>query len=531
MTRGTAAAKGEPAPEVELTLAGNPAALERGWRTAVSGDADYASHRLRSTYYDTRDFRLRRCGFTLRIREDGERLVQTLKSKEPFGPGLILRRQEWSRPVETPLPSLPFASDPSVHDAVGTLGPAELAPVFCTDVMRRAAKVEVATPDRGIALVEVALDNGEIRAQGKRDAVSELEIELIHGPASALYEFAIALQGSASFRIQTASKAKRGYVLAGAEGYTGHKAPALALEPGISVDSALRAIFLACADHCAANLDAVLDGDDPEGVHQFRVALRRLRSVLSTFRSVLSTVDLVWLEREAKLLIDLLGPARDWDVFVTETLAAVRAARPDDKTLVCLAAAADAQRERAYKRAEALRDPEFTTFLLRFGRWTETAAWQEMVDPAVLDQPFAGLAGRLLDERHERVLKRGRGFENLSDSRLHRLRIVLKKLRYPCEFFAGQFPESKSNLYIRAARGLQGGLGRLNDAAVAERRLTALLRDHRKSGDLGALSVAAGQVIGWHARVCKETRTGLAEDWRAFAALRPFWRAPEASDR
>ena len=121
MTRGTASAKGGPAPEVELTLAGDPASLERGWQTAVPEGADYTSQRLRSTYFDTRDFRLRRRGFTLRIREGGESSVQTLKTREPFGPGLILRRQEWSRPVESPLPSLPFASDPSVHDAVGTL--------------------------------------------------------------------------------------------------------------------------------------------------------------------------------------------------------------------------------------------------------------------------------------------------------------------------------------------------------------------------------------------------------------------------
>ena len=416
MTRRTPAGKGGPAPEVELTLAGDPAALDRGWRAAVAAGADCTSQRLRSTYYDTRDFRLLRRGFTLRIREDGEGLVQTLKSKEPFGPGMILRRQEWSRPVETPSPSLPLASDASGSDAVGPLGPAELAPLFCTDITRRTAKVEVAAPDHGAALVELALDSGEIEAQGKRDAVSELELELIEGPASALYQLAIALQGSASFRIQTASKATRGYVLAGAEKYTGHKAPALALVPGISVNEALTAIFRACADHCAANHDAVLDGNDPEGVHQFRVALRRLRSVLSAFKSVLTTVDLEWLDREAKRLIDLLGPARDWDVFIAETLAAVREARPDDKTLACLAAAAGTQRGRAYERAQALRDPEFTAFLLRFGRWTETAAWRETADHTVLDQPLAGLAGRLLDQRHERVIKRGRGFEHLSDS-------------------------------------------------------------------------------------------------------------------
>ena len=219
------AAGGGSALEVELTLGGDPAALDQGWRAAVPAGGSARKQRLRSTYFDTGDFRLRRRGFTLRIREDGERLVQTLKSDGPCGAGAVLRRSEWSRPVEAPVPSLPVAPDRAVRDAVGPLRPAELAPAFSTDVMRRTATVEVSAADRGTALVEVALDSGEIRAQGRRDRVSELELELIEGPASALYELAMTLQASAPLCIQTASKAKRGYVLAGGEGYAGCKAP------------------------------------------------------------------------------------------------------------------------------------------------------------------------------------------------------------------------------------------------------------------------------------------------------------------
>ena len=208
------AAQGENALEVELTLGGDLAALDRGWRAAVQGGGERAQ-RLRSTYFDTGDFRLRRRGFTLRIREDGERLVQTLKSERPSEAGAVLRRNEWSRPVEAPVPSLPVASDPAVRDAVGPLRSAELAPAFSTDVMRRTATVEVDAADHGKALVELALDSGEITAHGRCDRVAELELELIEGPASALYELAMTLHASAPLRIQTASKAKRGYVLAG----------------------------------------------------------------------------------------------------------------------------------------------------------------------------------------------------------------------------------------------------------------------------------------------------------------------------
>ena len=171
-----------------------------------------------------------------------------------------------------------------------------------------------------------------------------------------------------------------------------------------------------------------------------------------------------------------------------------------------------------------MRAPEHTSFLLRFGRWIETAGWRGEANGALLDQPLASLGGGLLDRRHERVLKRGRNFERLSDDRLHRLRIALKKLRYAGEFFAAQFPDGKPRPYIRALRRLQDDLGRLNDAAVAERCLKELLATHRESVDFVAIGVGAGQVIGWHARVRKETRDQTAEDWRTFAAAIPYWR-------
>ena len=254
-----------------------------------------------------------------------------------------------------------------------------------------------------------------------------------------------------------------------------------------------------------------------------------MRSALVVFKTVLPREHVAWLEREASRLIEVLGPARDWDVFIAETLAAVRAARPEDETLERLAKAAETERARAYEQAEALRAPEYTEFLLRFGQWIETAGWREEANHDALDQPLANLGGRLLDKRHKRVLKRGRDFEQLSDADLHRLRISLKKLRYAGEFFAAQFPDGNPRPYIRALRRLQDDLGQLNDAAVAESCLKTLLETQRNSRHLAALGVGAGQVIGWHARIREETRSRIAEDWHAFVAAEPYWRAAGGS--
>ena len=137
------------------------------------------------------------------------------------------------------------------------------------------------------------------------------------------------LQASAPLSIQTASKAKRGYVLAGGESYSGYKAPALALAEGISVDEAPRQDF----SHLRKPMP-------PRTT--MRCWTAAILKACTSFASLCAgcarpswssrlfsrpRTPPGW-SREACRLIDLLGPARDWDVFITETLAAVRRARP-----------------------------------------------------------------------------------------------------------------------------------------------------------------------------------------------------------
>lgn len=109
-----------------------------------------------------------------------------MKAEPAPGSGAALRRCEWSQPVESFAPRLPAAADPAVRAAMRMIRPAELAPAFSADVLRRTVTIRVAAPGRAGAVVEVARDSGEITAGGKRAPVSELELELREGPPSAL---------------------------------------------------------------------------------------------------------------------------------------------------------------------------------------------------------------------------------------------------------------------------------------------------------------------------------------------------------
>ncbi len=507
--------------EIELKLSGAQDALARAWADTPDGTGEEVTKQLTSTYFDTADFRLRRRGFNLRVRSDGARRVQTIKADGAAG--VLLRRGEWSQPVSTDFPDLGALPDQGVREAIGLVLPAELKPIFRTDVRRRVKTVRVPCDGTAGTLIELAYDEGEIRANGTREPIGEIELELVEGTPEALYDCAASLQAQTPLQIQPVSKSRRGYALATGARYDAVRAPAVALVPDVTLDTALGLIFQACLQHWLANHAAVLDGRDPEGVHQMRVALRRMRSAFSVFRRALPP-EATGLQAEAKRLLKALGPARDGDVFIDEILAPVRAARPADADLQALHEAAERARRKAYVAARAaLHDPRYTAFALELGAWCEGRGWRHAAAVDALDRPLIALADRLLEKRHRRVLKLGRRFETLSDASLHEVRIALKKLRYTAEFFASLYPRKRTKPYVKALRRLQDDLGHLNDVAVAEARLRDLL-GAGGSNETGALATGAGTVLGWYAHALTAIRPRIGGDWHAFVETRPFWR-------
>lgn len=508
--------------EIELKLAGTVSALETLWASAIAPRTRTTTRRLISTYFDTPDLRLRRRGFTLRVRHDGRDFVQTVKA----GRGelrSVTRRREWSTPVDGPVPDLMRLAEPEVLERIGLVVAGELQPLFTTEVTRRTKRYRLDQDDRGKARIEAALDTGEIRCGGKSEAVCELELELLEGSAVALQKEAARLLEGAPLEYQPLTKAERGFALAFGERPTGRKADPPKLNPGDSVEDGLERVLASCVDHWLANHAAVLDGSDTEGVHQMRVAMRRLRSALTVFKSALPADDREWLQREAKSLIAGLGSARDWDVFIDDLLRPVMAARPEDDSLEALRDVVNDERRLAYDQARAmLRSPGYLRFVLDLGAWLEGRGWRRPQTETSLERDLVDLAGEALSKRHRQVIKLGRKFDDLSDEALHRLRISLKKLRYTAEFFAALYAKGETEAYSKSLRQLQDDLGHLNDLAVAEARL-ADLRGRLEQDGAGDRQRPCGVVIGWHADALARIRPRIAKDWRAFTRTRPFW--------
>ena len=270
------------------------------------------------------------------------------------------------------------------------------------------------------------------------------------------------------------------------------RAGAIDLAPALRPVDALRLIGLDCLAHLQQNHAGALGSEDPEYIHQMRVALRRLRAALRLFRPALPERFAADLLPPLRRLAQTLGRARDLDVLMRDILAPVLAERPDDAPLRVLAEVIGQGLQQARSEARrALRRPGYGRLLRQVGaRLREPGPGPAKADAVRLRR----FARRRLRKLQCRVLALAAGARQDDPLSLHRLRIGIKRLRYGLEFFASLLPRRRVEKQLRLLVGLQDALGRLNDLANAGAPLLACAgRDAR-------LGAAVGRVAAWHGR-------------------------------
>jgi len=513
--------------ELEVKLAVALDDLERlAAASALVGRALRSTRReLVSTYFDTRDGRLCRRGVALRVRRTGRRRVQTLKGPSS-ATGVAVDRPELEVAIESDTPDLAAFRDPLAFELAGLVLPGELVPVFTTRIER--TELEVAWPslEHREAIVAVALDRGRILADGKEEPISEVELELARGAARALFALVEELRAIAPVSFETRDKAARGYALALGLAPPPRKASRLVLDPEDSIAAGFRRIGLAGLAHALANLAPAADGRDPEGVHQLRVALRRLRAAFCLFRPLLSDGDRERFNGEMRWLLGELGPARDRDVLATELLAAIEPIGDLATERAILGELLREGRPALYERVRSALASRRAAEL-----WLDLAAWFELdrfrenaTEPARFDEPLRPFAAERLQKRWRRVKKLGRDFDRLDAEDRHRLRIALKKLRYGAEFLGSLWPETEVKKLTVACADLQDRLGHLNDVAVATRLARELLAGAGEDPRAPSAGLALGAVIGWHARAGRRVLRQAGALLDELLAIEPFWR-------
>jgi triphosphatase len=474
-----------------------------------------AFHRLETVYYDTPERLLFQHGMSLRVRRSGKHFIQTLKLLPNCGQPLA--RRQWEAPVDGVNPDLARLPADEVGDPVTTLTNDALVPVFATKVRRYARQLDL--PEGS---VEIVFDQGTIEAGARQEVLSEIELELKSGNAGVLFDLGAQLLDAAPLRLGTRSKAERGYALAFDVVQPAAKAEPLSITAEHVVDDVIALLMGACWHHLLKNHTVAEEGSDPEGVHQMRVALRRLRTICALFRRDIQSPAFQAVNGEARWLMQQLGPARDWDVFAETTVKRLVAAAPD-VDLGGLREAVERQRKSSYGALQiVLADPRCSRFLLSLGNLVERRGWRSEIDSealAVLSQPMPALADKILARLHRKALKRGTHFRQLNIGAQHDLRIDLKKLRYAAEFFLPLYAtHAPAKRYVRRLARLQAGLGRARDIATTRMLLDAIRQD-----DQPALHLAIGAVTGWQARDQMAVAKTLRKRWRRFKATPTFW--------
>ena len=477
---------------------------------------------LTSTYFDTADLDLARQGIALRLRRDGRRWLQTVKGPPAQGQaGGLTARTEFEWPVVAfRLDPLRFATTP-FRRALGKAERHGLAAKFTTEFTRTTLPLSFA--DSTMALL--CIDVGEVHADvsGKRVSapISEIELELEAGNPSRLYELAYALAADVPLALEPLGKAERGHALAHPRAAEPLKADDAPLSSGATAAEAFAAIIRACLAQVEGNANGLLKYEDPEWLHQMRIGVRRLRACLALAARSMAPTRVEPLRVELRWLAQVLGQARDNDVFSLETLPAFSTAvgrgsnagalRPALRELAAQAATRRAETGTVARAAVA--SPRFLRLVLAAAALAASPSTGSP-DPDAMVARARDIARPLLKRQHRALLALGTDLPHAAPETRHAARLAGKKLRYTTEFFAPLFAKKRARAYRRALTALQEELGAWNDAAVAA----------RLAGELaGAASPAAAAFSGWAAAQGIARSAALDAAWTSFARAKPFW--------
>lgn len=479
--------------------------------------------RLHTVYLDTANLDLARHGFALRLRRDGRRWEVTLKGRGRTD-GHLHRRPERNVPLAGS-PAFPFALDDGDLriDLVAIVAGRPLQQLFNSDIdrlrfdVRHAEAPSDAPPLAELALDRVHLHGGESR-KSPHDRYVEVEIEQRSGTTDDI-DAVVALLAE-RFALEPSVETKFARGLAHVVGRAAPTWTATDLAPDDDIALAARKIVARQLREIRRHDPGTRRGDDPEALHDMRVAVRRLRAARRLLRAGMPASLHAALGTDLRWLGATLGTVRDLDVQIDRAARLLALTPPAlRKGLLAFADDLRAQRERARHGLLAALDSErYLRLLVRLERFGETRPRRRPLGEAAL--PAAGLAADALARAYRKLCKRGRSLEHEPlPEELHELRIRAKRARYILDFFR----ELASKPARRAARRLaklQDLLGEYNDSVVT----AAFVQQYLDGAGLEAAPstlVTMGAQIGRELERGTQLRDAIRKRWQRFVHGRP----------
>lgn len=499
--------------ELEWQLTATALDSVRQWLTERAGDAGLRCEPLGSvehqdTYLDTDDWRIHRAGYTLRVRETAGKHEATLKELRPARDGFANRRE-----LTEPL------ADPGRATVDGWAGPvgARVRAVAGTRALRTLFRIRTHRERFGIGRADRDEDAGELALDATtvigsdgavRTTLQRVEIEALGADSGPLNEIVLTLRRECA--LAPAPDNKYASALE-ALALAPPAAPALGptgIDREMRIDevgyAALRQGLLAWyANESGARL-----GDDPEALHDLRVAGRRMESALGFFESALAAT-LVRLRPRLKKVVRTLGATRDLDIALWQLEQFRHELDPSEQgALEVLRRRLEAERLRARaKMLHALDAAATQRTLARLGQLITRSAGQRKRSrhlPAVEVMPS------LLRARYRKLRKALAPLTADSPAgELHAARGKVKNLRYATEAATAIY-DKPAEEFLRVLRQLQNRLGEQHDAHVAQERLHAL-RLRSPKGVTTATMFQLGRMAERYAATDRQARRGFGK--------------------
>lgn len=207
-----------------------------------------------------------------------------------------------------------------------------------------------------------------------------------------------------------------------------------------------------------------IKGKDPEGVHQIRVSLRKIRTALKFFKPVFYGKNYQLLLKRIKNFAAKLDNARDLDVLLMSHFAQYDQGDSPELKIRLLD-----QRNQAYKDVKKLLENK------RFNRMCRNLKKEPTQGSLGKPRPqrtlLKGFVDETLNVMRENLAEQFRQLNVSDDIALHKFRIDSKEFRYACEFFASLYPSNHFDLTIAILKQLQDTLGELHDCYIQQQIL------------------------------------------------------------
>lgn len=460
---------------------------------------------LDARYFDTSTYGLQKEKIAYRIRRENAQWVATVKSGGSSNGGLH-ERQEWNVIVADAEPNVAVFADteigPKLMDIVGTQ---VLEPILITKFERR--KLDVCMPDG--SQIEVAADQGEIIAGIKNSPILEVELELKVGKPSALFALGATLAKEYALLPETDSKFYRGLILAGLALRPLKKVSTLpqldknqgaAQEIGMVLIQLITQFFVAQQAFFQSQVQ-------PEDVHQLRICLRRLRSILE-----FAGAEVIPQYKAHQALLrkigQSLGVLRDIDVAYASWKEWSECQPIGMVSKLSLGRMLTHRRVVEAEKIYGLFHAGYTTSIL-LELWATIAAdnWQ---GAAGYQLTMGEYAKNKFSKWLNKVTKQGKKIEWADPAKVRKLRLQVKKIRYAAEVLQPVLGEV--DLLTFQLETLQDNLGLLSDINSTETLLKKLVRETTSK----ALQIEVGMLIGWQGREAFYIQEQMNVYWEKF---------------